>query len=83
MRSNALTLASVTNASHTVFNGRLPVVESHQYGPVELVLGAVGLWTTGVDERVDGGQDEALLVELLQLARQLAHRRETQRGRPT
>lgn len=78
-----MTLASIINASHTVFNGRLPVVQSHQYGPVELVLGAVGLWTTGVDERVDGGQDEALLVELLQLARQLAHRRETQRGRPT
>ena len=61
----------------------LPVVESDEDGPVQLVLRAVGLWTTGVDERVDGGQDEALLVEFLQLVRQLADGRETQRGRPT
>lgn len=46
------------------------------------MLRAVGLWTTRVDEGVNGRQDEALLVELLQLAGQLAHRRETQRGRP-
>ena len=61
----------------------LPVVESDQYGPIELVLRAVGLRTTGVDERVNGSQEEALLVKLLQLAWQLAHRWETQRGRPT
>lgn len=61
----------------------LPVVESDQYGPVELVLWAVRLRTTGVDERVNGRKNKALLVKLLQLTRQLAHRREAQRGRPT
>lgn len=61
----------------------LPVVDSEQYGPVELVLGAVGLGTTGVDERVNGCQDEALLVEFLQLFGQLSDRREAQRRRPT
>lgn len=61
----------------------LPVIESDQYGPVELVLRAVGLWTAGVDEGVNGRQNEALLVKLLQLIWQLPHRRETQRGRPT
>lgn len=61
----------------------LPIVESDQYGPVELVLWAVGLRSAGVDERVNGCQNEALLVEFLQLTRQLPHRRETQRGRPT
>lgn len=61
----------------------LPVAEPHQDGPVELVLGAVGLGAAGVDEGVDGGQQEALLVELLQLAGQLPHRGEAQRGRPT
>lgn len=55
----------------------LPVIESDQYGPVELVLGAVGLRTTGVDERVNGCQNKALLVKILQLAWQLPHRRET------
>lgn len=55
----------------------LPVIESDQYGPVELVLGAVGLWTAGVDERVNGCQNKALLVKILQLAWQLPHRRET------
>lgn len=61
----------------------LPIIESDQDGPVELVLWAVGLWTTGVDEGVNGCQDKALLVKLLQLTRQLPHRRETQCGRPT
>lgn len=51
-----------------------PFTESDQYGPVELVLRAVGLWTTGVDERVNGCQNEALLVKLLQLVWQLPHR---------
>lgn len=51
----------------------LPVAEPDQDGPVELVLGAVGLGAAGVDEGVDGSQEEALLVELLQLARQLPH----------
>lgn len=60
----------------------LPVVESDQYGPVELMLRAVGLRTTGVDERVNGCQNKALLVKLLQLAWQLPNRREAQRGRP-
>lgn len=54
----------------------LPVTEPDQDCPVELVLGAVGLRTTGVDERVNGSQNEALLVKLLQLARKLPHRRE-------
>lgn len=61
----------------------LPVSEPDQDGPVELVLGAVGLGAAGVDEGVDGSQEEALLVELLQLARQFPHRGEAQRGRPT
>lgn len=60
----------------------LPVVDSDQYGSVELVLGAVGLWTTGVDERVNSCQNEALLVKLLQLTWQLPNRRQAQRGRP-
>lgn len=64
------------------FRRLLPVVEPDQDGPVELVLRAVGLRPARVDERVNGGQHEALLVELLQLAGQLAHRREAQRGRP-
>lgn len=54
----------------------LPVSEADQDCPVELVLGAVGLRTTGVDERVNGSQNEALLVKLLQLAWELPHRRE-------
>lgn len=61
----------------------LPIAELDQDGPVELVLGAVGLGAAGVDERMDGSQEEALLVELLQLARQLPHRGEAERGRPT
>lgn len=61
----------------------LPVTEPDQDGPVELVLGAVGLGAAGVDEGVDGSQEEALLVELLQLARQFPHRGEAERGRPT
>lgn len=61
----------------------LPVGEAQQDGPVEAVLQAGGLWATGVDEGVHGGQDEALLVQLLQLPRQLPHRRQPQRGRPT
>lgn len=61
----------------------LPVIEPDQDGSVELVLGAVGLRTTGVDERVHGCQNKALLVELLQLAWQLPYRREAKRGRPT
>lgn len=53
----------------------LPVIEPDQDGSVELVLGAVGLRTTGVDERVHGCQNKALVVELLQLAWQLPNRR--------
>lgn len=46
----------------------LPVAEPDKDGPVELVLGAVGLGAAGVDKGVDGSQEVALLVELLQLA---------------
>lgn len=57
----------------------LPVAEPDQDGPVELVLGTVGLGAAGVDEGVDGSQEEALLVELLQLAGQLPHRGKAKR----
>lgn len=60
-----------------------PVAEPDQDGPVELVLGAVRLGAAGVDEGVDSSQEEALLVELLQLARQFPHRGEAERRRPT
>lgn len=63
--------------------GLLPVTESDQDGPVELVLGAVGLGAAGVDKGVDGSQQEALLVELLQLAGQFPHRGQAECRRPT
>lgn len=68
---------------HHSFYGFLPIIESDQYGPVELVLRAVGFRTTGVDERVNRRQNKTLLVKLLQLAWQLPHRGKAQRGRPT
>lgn len=51
----------------------LPIIGSHQYGSVELVLGAVGLWTAWMDEWVNGCQYEALLVKILELTWQLSH----------
>lgn len=63
--TNVLTIFSFTNAlelklSKVTLVWHLPVVESDQYGPVELVLGAVGPWAMGVDEGVNSCQYKAL-----------------------
>jgi hypothetical protein len=56
----------------------VPIIESDQHGPVELVLGADCVRTTGMNEGVNGNQGEALLVQVLELGWELPHRRKTQ-----
>lgn len=56
----------------------VPIIESDQHGPVELVLEADCVGTTGMNEGVNGNQGEALLVQVLELGWELPHRRKTQ-----
>lgn len=50
---------------------------SDQHCPVELALDVRVTGPAGMDERVDGDQDETLRVEVPDLHRQLSDRRET------
>ena len=60
---------------------RVPWCLSDQHGPVQLALNVRMTRAAGMDERMDGDQDEPLRVELPDLNRQLSDRGETQHGR--
>ena len=55
-------------------------LESRKYSPVQLVLGAGCVGSTGVDERVDCCQYKALLVEVLELGGKFPYWNEAQGG---